>query len=483
MAQKKRKMLKKLDKSIDLVFVGFLLIVLLYSAYSWWDTNRMYQLASASNYAMFRPSPVHVSDDEIGFDELKMINPNVFGWINIFGTNIDYPLLQSDDNIRYVYTNARGEASRAGAIFLDFRNSRDFTDFNNIIYGHDMDRGAMFGDIVKFEAEHFFENHRFGTLFTGEKFYGIEIFSFILADANDNALYNPNVTSSEEQQVLLEYLFDNATHFRDLEFTEEDRLVMLSTCTQVMTNGRHVIVGRLMDEIPEGTSEITSSSRGIDDLIAGIGELGLALGSILVVILTAGITFFIADARKKKKMLAEYGEMIQKSPKRRSLSLVEELLFLFGKLAMIICMLYVFFTFAFGLVQVGDASMSPSMREGDFVLYQRIGASHVQAMDVIVVDHGNGHVQVRRTIAVGGDVVDITDQGLVINGRIQNERHIFELTEQLPEGVEFPLTVPHGEIFVLGDSRVRSRDSRIYGTVSLEDVLGNVVTVLRGRNL
>ena len=481
MAQKKRKILKRVDKTVDLIFVGFLLIILLYSGYSWWDTNNMYTLASAANYAMFRPNPVYIEEEGLGFEELQRINPNVFGWIHIFGTNIDYPLLQTTDNQRYVYHSARGEASRAGAIFLDFRNNQDFTDFNNIIYGHDMDRGAMFGDIAGFEAEHIFETHRFGVLFTGEKFYGIELFSFILADANNQALYNPNIVLDEAKEAFFELLYEESIQFRDLGLTVDDRLVMLSTCTPNMTNGRHILMGRLMEEIPEDLFDGSGGGRGIDRLLAGIGELGLAVGSLLIVILTAGITFFIANARKRKKLLAE-GAALVKAEKRRKLSIMEEALFTFGKVVMIGAMLFMFFRFAFGFVQVTDASMIPSMREGDLVLYQRIGASHVLAADVIVVNQG-GQAQVRRTIAVAGDVVDITERGLEINGRIQNELHIFELTEQFSEGIEFPLTVPYGEIFVMGDSRARSRDSRIYGTVHLDDVLGSVVTVLRGREL
>lgn len=485
MAKKQRKFIKRIEKTVDWVFVGFLLIVLLYSAYSWWDTNRMYQAAASSNYAMFRPSPVLVDDNELGFEELRQINPNVFGWVHIFGTHIDYPLLQTTDNYRYVYHSARGVPSRAGAIFLDFRNRRDFTDFNNIIYGHDMDRGAMFGDLARFEEEYFFDTHRFGTIFNGDRFYGIEVFAFMLIDANDGGLYNPNIILDVDKEAFFERIYDDAIQVQDDIFetlTTDDRLVMLSTCTQVITNGRHVLFGRLMDEIPEDTIGGQSMTGGLDALLAGIGEFGLILGAALVVVLTAGITFFIADARRKKKLLKEHGELVQKANKRRKLSIWEESLFLVGKLAMVLMVLFIFFNYAFGITNVADASMAPAMQQGDIVLFQRIAANYVIAMDVVVVENGQG-TQVRRVVAVAGDVVDINDQGLFVNGRPQSERHIYEITEYFEEGVEFPLTVPYNQVFVLGDSRTRSRDSRIYGPVSLEDVLGSVVTIFRGRNL
>jgi len=473
-----RRFLKRIDKTVDLIFVGFLLIVLIYSGYAWWDTNSMYLQAGAANYAMFRPNPAQ--EEEIGFDELQEINPNVFGWIHVFGTHIDYPLLQGVDNLRYVETNARGEHSAAGAIFLDFRNNQNFTDFNNIIYGHDMDRGAMFGDIALFEENYFFHSRRFGTIFTGEKFYGLEIFSFLFADAYDNDFYNPNITDDEQKIALIERIFEESIQYRDLALTVDDRLVVMSTCTPTATNGRHLLVARLMDEIPEDSFEgdPTRTVSGIDRLIAGVGEIGLIIGAILILFLTVGITTWLA--RRKRK--AEIAELMPKVERRKRLTLREELLFLFGKIGMIGLMLFMCFNVVFGFVRIEDASMEPSLRESDIVLFQRIGASHVLARDVVVVEM-NGVPQVRRAIAVAGDTVDITERGLEINGRVQSELGIFEITEQFSEGVQFPLVVPEGEIFVMGDSRARSRDSRIYGTISLDDVLGSVVTVLRGRNI
>ena len=487
MSHKKRKTFKRLDKMVDLIFAGFLLIVLLYSGYSWWDNHQMYAQASSSHYAMFRPSPVY-EDETLGFEELRQMNADVFGWIEIFGTGIDYPLLQTTDNHHYVYHSVRNVPSRAGAIFLDFRNAQQLTDFNNIIYGHDMARGVMFGDIARFEEEHFFDTHRFGTIFNGDRFYGIEIFAFMLVDAFDtgiNGLYNPNIRHDEEKYALFarieqEALLLQTDIFDDL--TTDDQLIMLSTCTPLMTNGRHLLIGRLMNDIPENTSAGQTLTGGLDQLLAGIGEFGLMMGGIFTIILTAGITFLIADKQKKKKLLKAYGEAMPKANKQRKLSIFEEGLFFMGKLGMITVMLYAFFTYAFGFVQMVDASMAPAVQSGDFILFQRIGRDLILATDVIVIDQGNGP-EIRRVVAVEGDVVNITERGLEVNGRLQNETFIFEITEHFEEGTAFPLIVPYNQVFVLGDSRTRSVDSRIYGPVRIEDVLGSVVTVFRGKNL
>ena len=476
--------IKTLDKIIDLVVVLFLLAFLLYGGYSMWDTNLMYAQASSTNYEAYRPS-----EEDIGFEELQSINPNVFGWITVYGTSIDYPLLQTDDNQRYVHTNARGEPAMSGAIFLDFRNNPNFTDFNNIIYGHDMARNAMFGELANFEEEYFFESHRFGMIFTGEKYYGIEFFAFLAVDAHDFEIYNPTVSEPDFKEIIIGRFMNEALQYRDLDINIDDRLVVLSTCTPTATNGRHLLVGRLMDEVPEDAFDGAGTRRGIDNLL-GIDRLGLAAGSLLVIVVTIAITLSITK-KKKKPITSEEAleealekaleEAVFPAKKRKPPTLLEEFFFLIGKIAAILILLALLYTFIFGVIQVNDASMAPAMQEGDIVLFQRIGQSFLAA-DTVVVSYDD-QTQVRRIVAVAGDTVDITDQGLVINDLFQQELHIFEETTQFVEGITFPLIVPEGEVFILGDSRGRARDSRIYGTVRIDDILGRVVTVIRRRNL
>ena len=100
-----------------------------------------------------------------------------------------------------------------------------------------------------------------------------------------------------------------------------------------------------------------------------------------------------------------------------------------------------------------------------------------------VVVQFEGQRQMRRVVAIAGDTVDITDRGLVINGSPQQEINIFEETTQFVEGITFPFIVPEGEIFLLGDSRGRAIDSRICGSVRIEDTLGSVITIIRRRTL
>ena len=418
-----------------------------------------------------------------GFEELQSINPDVFGWLNIFGTNIDYPLVQDGggDNRRYEHTNARGEPAMAGAIFMDVRNDQDLSNFNNIIYGHDMRRAAMFGEISSFGDEAFFEAHQYGMIFNGETYYGIEIFAFLLVNAFDFEIYNPTMTDPDVKEAFIARIFTEALQYRDLDITVDDRLVMLSTCTPTATNGRHILVGRLTEEIQEDTLTGVRAGGIIGTIVDEVGQLGLAVGSLLVIFITAGIPLLVSMYRKKKPTAPTEEETQQPKKKKKAPTLLEEFLFLFGKIAVTLIALVLLFVFVFGATQINDAAMNPAMREGDITLFQRVGRD-IEVSDVIVVSY-DGQTQVRRVVAVEGDVVDITSQGLVVNGLLQQEFHIFEETTQFQDGVRFPITVSEGELFILGDSRTRAQDSRMYGPIEIDHVLGRVVTVIRRRNL
>jgi signal peptidase I len=125
--------------------------------------------------------------------------------------------------------------------------------------------------------------------------------------------------------------------------------------------------------------------------------------------------------------------------------------------------------------------MNPSVKDGDLVLFYRLNKKY-HAGDLLLLSF-QGKSQVRRVIATAGDTVDITGEGLVINGALQQERSIYSPTQRYAEGISFPLTLEEGQVFVLGDARGNAADSRIYGPVNIKDTRGSVIAVLRRRSL
>jgi len=230
---------------VNFTVLTVIILLLAFAGYALWDSNQIYEAADKSQYAVYKPT---IENKGKSFKELQAINPEVFAWLSVYGTNIDYPLTQGKDNSKYVNTNAEGKYSLAGALFLDYKNSRDFSDFNNILYGHHMEKKMMFGDIGNFAEKNMFDTHWYGNLYFDEKDHGIEFFAFIHTDAYDKKIFASGVKEKEIRQELLDYLLENAMYKRDVEITTEDRIVLLSTCSSSSTNGRDILIGKISDE-------------------------------------------------------------------------------------------------------------------------------------------------------------------------------------------------------------------------------------------
>lgn len=147
------------------------------------------------------------------------------------------------------------------------------------------------------------------------------------------------------------------------------------------------------------------------------------------------------------------------------------------KIISIIFVFLLIFSFIYGVHRVNDQSMKPSFVNGDIVVYYRIDKKLISS-DNVIVEQG-GEIRVRRVVATAGDEVDIDQNGLKINGYYIQEEGIYEKTNRYEKGIEFPLIVPQNEVFVLGDKREHSADSRIYGCVKISDVYGKVIMVIR----
>lgn len=244
-----RKIIQITDHIVNIIIAIFCILLLLYGGYMLWDSAQINKQADASLYKTYKPI------DELSFAELQKINPEVFGWLTVDGTHIDYPLVQGPNNSKYVNTDVKGNFSLCGCLFLDCRNKKDFSDMNNIIYGHHMDKEAMFGELEYFQDQKYFENHKYGHLYYEEQWHDIEFFAFLHVDAYDNMIYASNINSENERLNYLNYIKTHSQLFRELSFQSEDRYVTFSTCTPSSTNGRHILVGRISKQSEAITTE------------------------------------------------------------------------------------------------------------------------------------------------------------------------------------------------------------------------------------
>ena len=279
------KTIKVTNSAINFAVLIIITALIAFAGYALWDSKQLHQAADKSNYSVYKPSQ---ANEGKSFKELQAINDEVFAWLTVYGTNIDYPVTQAEDNMKYVNTNAEGRYSLSGAIFLDFNNSKDFTDFNSILYGHHMAKKVMFGEIGDFADKAMFDSHKYGNLYFNEKDHGIEFFAFLHADAYDHSVFTAAVLDGD-RQAYLDNLLMKSMHIRDIGVSIQDRIVLLSTCSSDSTNGRDILVGRLSDS-PFDDQVITETNSGIENISTGrdivVKEIPL-WAILLVVVLTA----------------------------------------------------------------------------------------------------------------------------------------------------------------------------------------------------
>lgn len=186
-----------------------------------------------------------------------------------------------------------------------------------------------------------------------------------------------------------------------------------------------------------------------------------------------------SSKKKKDNMMKSFGNGKNKEHQTEQPPLWRDILALLGKIATLGILFVLLFTVLFGLLRNQDAGMYPGVKDGDLVVFYRLDKTY-NAQDLLILDY-QGQRQVRRVVAAAGDTVDITKEGLLVNGSPQQEQAIYEITERYDSGLELPLTLKEGEVFVLGDAREHASDSRIYGVVDTKKTLGKVMMIIRRR--
>ena len=294
------KIVRAIDRATDIAIELILCVALLFGVYSLWDSRQVYRAADASNYTAYRPT----SDDPLSFEELRRINPEVFAWLTVNDTPIDYPVAQSDNNEKYINYNAEGQYSLSGSLFLDYRNSPDFDDFNSIIYGHHMEKKLMFGSLSDFADKDYFYSHPYGNLYFNGEDHGLEFFAIVLTDAYDSDSFSPGVEGDGAREKYLDLIFSAAEYTRDIDVSEKDQIVLLSTCTTSITNGRYMLVGKLTDELhPQPVKDTEKSVRigsGIEKYLTRIESVPLWLWIMIIVTLVGLLVLLRVKTGRKR---------------------------------------------------------------------------------------------------------------------------------------------------------------------------------------
>lgn len=182
--------------------------------------------------------------EQMDIEALRQVNGDVVGWIQIPGTEVDYPLVQGQDNDFYLEHDWQGTEQYVGSIFLECQNSPDFTDFNTIVYGHNMTDGSMFGSLWKYQyGENWKENpYIYVVLDSGILRY--EVFSTYEAEV-DSETYRLGIRRRQTKAEYLAMTLENSDIDTGILPELTDRVITLSTCSGMGHSVRRVVHARL----------------------------------------------------------------------------------------------------------------------------------------------------------------------------------------------------------------------------------------------
>ena len=183
--------------------------------------------------------------EKIVLEEFKPLieeNDNTVGWLKIENTNIDYPVVQGDDNDFYLNHDFYDNKNSQGSIFMDFRNRGNLEDKHTIIYGHHMKNRTMFNDLNLYKDEEFFNENK---TFTMKSLYGEETYEIFSTHVYENDPYIIKTRfNNDEFGSFIDSVKEKAEHEIDINVEESDDILTLITCAYDFKDARYVVHAR-----------------------------------------------------------------------------------------------------------------------------------------------------------------------------------------------------------------------------------------------
>lgn len=195
----------------------------------------------------------------VDFESLQGINDEIYAWIQVEGTDINHPILQSaTDDTYYLSHTAEKAEGYPGAIFTERYNNKDFTDFNTLVYGHNMLSGNMFQDLHNYSDPVFMAEHPYVVIYTPDKELRYRIFAAVVYD-DRHIMLSYDFTDEQQRQLYLDSIYGvrNMSSVIDAEIpvSTEDRILTLSTCVSGNASERFLVEAVLESERPGKKAE------------------------------------------------------------------------------------------------------------------------------------------------------------------------------------------------------------------------------------
>ena len=190
----------------------------------------------------------------VDFEGLQEINPEIYAWLEVPDTNINYPILQhgEEDQSYYLTRDMYGESNQAGSIYTENYNHKDFQDYHTVLYGHNMRNGSMFHNVRYFSEREFFDAHEALYVYMPGKI--LKYKTIACYEYDDRHLLGMFDFDDEEAYAsyLAEIMNPRSMYSiirEGVELTTEDKLLTLSTCIANKPNHRRLLQAVLVEEI------------------------------------------------------------------------------------------------------------------------------------------------------------------------------------------------------------------------------------------
>ena len=181
---------------------------------------------------------------EVDLAALREVNEDVIGWICIPDTPVSYPLMQGETNNYYLNRTWKKKAISVGSIFLEHLNSPDFTDFNTLVYGHNMNDKSMFGALGNYKDKSYWEEHPYIYIVTDSGVRRYDIFAVHRAKI-DSPVYGMVIKSPKKKNEFIEYSVSHSKLDTGIVPGIDDKILTVSTCSLGGYGHRWVVQGVL----------------------------------------------------------------------------------------------------------------------------------------------------------------------------------------------------------------------------------------------
>ena len=203
----------------------------------------------------------------VDFDSLRAVNEDVIGWMIQEGTEINFPIVQGEDNEYYLTHLYTGAVNRTGSIFADAGNSPYFTDMCTYLYGHNRKNGSMFASLPNYLDEEYYRAHPTMTVITPYEDYAAEIFACVRESAEQEETWRVKQFSGRgEYEAFVQSILDRSRLDTGIVPRWGDPLLALCTCTNEVHEERYIVFARLRPIVYAGGESVSVMKMEMDAL-------------------------------------------------------------------------------------------------------------------------------------------------------------------------------------------------------------------------